>query len=614
MPIKLMNAKRSLVLCFIILHSVCVLTAFAQGTALTYQGRLMDSNSAFTGTAEFQATLWSAVSGGTALATNSPPGVIVGVTNGLFVLPLDFGANFPGADRWLQIEVRTTIGPFTLLSPRQKLTAAPYAITAGNLSGLLPTTQLTGSLPSANLGGNYSGAVEFNNTANIFNGMFSGGGAGLSNVNATALGGLTASNFWQLGGNNITSNQFFGSINWQPLNFKVGGYRALRLEFPDAGSLNNVSPTVIGGNEANHVVSADGFVRGGVIGGGGSLLYPNVISNTTSFDTIGGGWGNVVSNWVNYATIGGGQFNQVAADEATAAGGGYNQAVGFSSAIGGGGANTAAGSWSTIPGGRANIAAGDYAFAAGRRARANDAGSFVWADSQGADFSSTTSNEFNVRASGGVRIESTKGIHLHAADSPMIVRDFDTFTANAPANKAGIGRWGLFMENSALTAGIPSISGRIFQVARYDTNGTYTQLMRVDQSGNLYTTGAINPPSDRNAKENFRSINPREVLEKVAALPIAKWNYKVDPTTTHLGPVAQDFHSAFTVGTDDKHIATVDADGVALAAIQGLNEKVEAGGQRSEVRIQKLEAENTELKQRLEKLERLFIEKSGGGK
>lgn len=41
--------------------------------------------------------------------------------------------------------------------------------------------------------------------------------------------------------------------------------------------------------------------------------------------------------------------------------------------------------------------------------------------------------------------------------------------------------------------------------------------------------------------------------------------------TPHLGPMAQDFHAAFNVGMDDKHMATVDEEGVALAAIQGLN-------------------------------------------
>jgi hypothetical protein len=110
----------------------------------------------------------------------------------------------------------------------------------------------------------------------------------------------------------------------------------------------------------------------------------------------------------------------------------------------------------------------------------------------------------------------------------------------------------------------------------------------------------VNPPSDRNLKENFRAVDAQEVLAKVAALPLTRWNYKASPGEEHIGPVAQDFHAAFGLGTDDKHIATVDADGVALAAIQGLNRKLET-------EATTLRAENAELKARLERLERLLI-------
>jgi hypothetical protein len=84
--------------------------------------------------------------------------------------------------------------------------------------------------------------------------------------------------------------------------------------------------------------------------------------------------------------------------------------------------------------------------------------------------------------------------------------------------------------------------------------------------------------SDRNSKEAFTAINPRAVLEKVSALPITEWKYKVEASgTEHIGPMAQDFHAAFGLnGADDKHISTVDESGVALAAIQGLNQKLEA--------------------------------------
>ena len=65
------------------------------------------------------------------------------------------------------------------------------------------------------------------------------------------------------------------------------------------------------------------------------------------------------------------------------------------------------------------------------------------------------------------------------------------------------------------------------------------------------------------------------VLAKVAQLPIEEWSYKSEEGQRHLGPVAQDFYAAFGLGADDKHITTVDEGGVALAAIKGLNTKVE---------------------------------------
>lgn len=109
--------------------------------------------------------------------------------------------------------------------------------------------------------------------------------------------------------------------------------------------------------------------------------------------------------------------------------------------------------------------------------------------------------------------------------------------------------------------------------------------------------------SDRNAKEHLAAVNPSEVLAKVVALPLSTWNYKSQDTSIrHIGPMAQDFKAAFAVGETDTGISTVDADGVALAAIQGLNQKL------AETR-----AENAELRARLEKLEQLINAKNGGG-
>ena len=99
-----------------------------------------------------------------------------------------------------------------------------------------------------------------------------------------------------------------------------------------------------------------------------------------------------------------------------------------------------------------------------------------------------------------------------------------------------------------------------------------------------------------------------------------QWRFMAEPDgVKHFGPTAQDFHAAFGLGEITTGIATLDADGVALAAIQGLNEKLEARSQQAvarsqqaEASVRKLELENTALKQRLENLERLLNRQIGG--
>ena len=131
---------------------------------------------------------------------------------------------------------------------------------------------------------------------------------------------------------------------------------------------------------------------------------------------------------------------------------------------------------------------------------------------------------------------------------------------------------------------------------------TYTQQMSLDASGNLVvsdniTCTAINITSDRNAKEDFKPVSPRDVLAKVSALPISEWQYKSEKAgdaeaARHIGPMAQDFSAAFALGRDDKHISVVDEGGVALAAIQGLNEKLD----QKDAQIRELEKSVAELR------------------
>jgi hypothetical protein len=99
--------------------------------------------------------------------------------------------------------------------------------------------------------------------------------------------------------------------------------------------------------------------------------------------------------------------------------------------------------------------------------------------------------------------------------------------------------------------------------------------------------------SDRNLKRDIEPVDEQAVLERVARMPISTWSYKSDdPTVRHLGPMAQDFHAAFGLGTTDRAYDPIDAHGVEMAAIKALYERL----RRNEEMIERLERENRELR------------------
>lgn len=723
----------------------CTMNAPAQGTAFTYQGRLTAGGGTANGIYDLQFTIYDALSGGN-IAGGPLIWTAAPVTNGLFTAGLEFGAGvFNGNARFLEVGVRTngSASGFVALTPRQPITATPYAI--------------------------------FSSTAGSMN------------------NGL------------IQNPAFFGTTGNTPLELFAGGKRALRLEPTGIdGSHSNII-NVIAGSSVNF--AAPGVVGATIAGGGAANYFGFGATNrvTDNFGTVGGGAGNIASN--RSATVSGGSGNASIGQFSTVAGGSVNTSSGNYSVIGGGNANRSEGYFSTVGGGSQNISSGDLAIvpggmfnraegysslAAGYRAVASHDGAFVWADRQDEDFSSTTENDFSIRAAGGVRIsDSTPGIffgartrqtlnllgeaygigvqpytfyfrgdsadggadfvwyrggshtdyhddpgpggarlmrlanngdlqvtgdyygrghlwlhayegdgssgtaYIQARDSSVnssiglqlrtqssgavrdalylspdgntrVERDVNvdggayfgastrqmlnlynatfgigvqnfTFyqrsdnsfawyrqgTHSDTANDAGAGgtRMMTLDGNGELHVGGGIYAGLSLQNREtigyvqnppagerwewYVSGGTCRlwsngNKMWVDTGGNLQTIGAVNPSSDRNVKENFALVDSRAVLDKIAELPIRTWNYTNDPSSRHIGPVAQDFHAAFSLGSDDKHIATVDADGVALAAIQGLNQKVEE--QRHELkeksaRIEALEKELTALKE-----------------
>ncbi len=597
-------------------------TASAQGTAFTYQGRLSDGANPASGIYDLRFTIYDTGGGSGLVAgpvTNSP----TGVTNGLFTVTLDFGAGvFTGAERWLDVGVRTNGGSaFTTLVPRQKLTPAPYAVFAGGAQAAASVA--AGEVNSAALA---TGAVASSAIAD--------GSIAVQDLSP----GLLNNTFWRLDGNTGTTPgaHFLGTADNGALELKVNNARALRLE------PNGVSPNFIGGHPDNLV--SNGFLGATISGGGGAGILKHKVGGNHA--TIGGGVANTASGHTatiagggtnsasgSYATVGGGDSNAADADHATVAGGWVNAAGALYAAVGGGKENTASASFATVSGGDGNTASRTAAFVGG--GRHNSAGGLYatvsGGDSNAADADHATVAGGWVNAAGALYASVGGGLGNTASGNYATVpgghNNFATTRAfaagqNAQANHAGCFVWSS-RDNPA-----PSFATNRFHVhasegfsvdyagqrgdgggQRWVVLGGYSdfsgQTISTWTGARLTDGGVWTDNSDRNAKENFAPVDGSEVLAKVAALPVQTWNYKTEgPDVRHIGPVAQDFHAAFGLGNDDKHLAALDSAGVALAAIQGLN--------------QKLEAENAALKQCLTHLEelvrKLATERNGGGR
>lgn len=135
----------------ILLLLLSVTASRAQTTGFTYQGALSDGGTLATGNYDLQFSLWDSASAGNQIGATQTLNA-VSVSNGIFSVVLDFGANaFSGGSRFLEISTRPLgVGEFTMLSPRQQITSTPYAIrslsatTADTATTALNATQLGG--------------------------------------------------------------------------------------------------------------------------------------------------------------------------------------------------------------------------------------------------------------------------------------------------------------------------------------------------------------------------------------------------------------------------------------------------------------------------------------
>ncbi|MBV8489749.1 MAG: tail fiber domain-containing protein [Candidatus Eremiobacteraeota bacterium] len=330
-------------------------------------------------------------------------------------------------------------------------------------------------------------------------------------------GGFVGGNF-----NNVAAGYASGVLSGGQ-NYACDSYTAI-----SGGISNVISPAsslsvqyaAIGAGEDNTI---NGNGNAAFIGGGGS----NSVNATAGF--IGAGSGNFINqngatNGAYAAVIGGGYQNVVGASGANIAGygaiggGSYNQVDGQDGTVGGGNRNGANATYSSVLGGSANVASGT--------------GSMVPGGS-------------NNTAAGFTSLAA--GYHAYAATGAFVWSDDSSsaITKSTATNQflARVAGGVTFWTNSAMTTGVKVAAGG----------------------------GSWSSASDRNLKTAYRSIDADDVLDKVSLLPIGTWSYISEPGVRHVGPMAQDFYAAFGVGEDNRHITTIDEDGIALAAIQALH-------------------------------------------
>ena len=109
--------------------------------------------------------------------------------------------------------------------------------------------------------------------------------------------------------------------------------------------------------------------------------------------------------------------------------------------------------------------------------------------------------------------------------------------------------------------------------------------------------------SDSNAKTDITAVDHREMLRDLSGLPVTAWQYAHDQRRRYVGPMAQDFRACFGLGHGEKHISTLDADGVALSAVKGLIAELQERKDRSAAQARRLADLEAELRALYEKMQ-----------
>jgi uncharacterized small protein (DUF1192 family) len=347
---------------------------------------------------------------------------------------------------------------------------------------------------------------------------------------------------------------------------------------------------LVGGGTSNVAGGTSSFVGAGqgnqacdeysAIAGG----YFNAVSGNYGDGFIGGGENNVVTGTDSDSAVIAGDANEVSNAVSAVVAGEGNQVAATYSLIGSGNENavTAGGTYAAIVGGNQNNLSAEYGFiGAGTNNTVSGEYAFV-----GGGNSNTVSGSAAVIGGGqgsyaeGAYATVPGGYDNNAAGELSFAAGFKSY-----ARYAGSFVWSDYASGATLleSTGVNQFLARATGGFTLWTNATNTVGATLAPGSGTWASA-----SDRNLKTDVARIDDAAVLNEVAALPISRWSYKSERGVRHVGPMAQDFYAAFRVGEDDKHITSIDEDGVALAAIKALHARVGA-----------LDAENVQLRRQL---------------
>ena len=344
--------------------------------------------------------------------------------------------------------------------------------------------------------------------------------------------------------------------------------------------------TFVGGGDSNTAISQRSVIVGG---------RKNVVDTTSSYSGIGAGY----YNWVvgEYSVIAGGISNYASGHGATIGGGGTtlwgwfpgggNRAIGDFSTIGGGQENSAAilgvvsgGGWNKADGFSAGICGG-YSNQAG--VNADDTAAFVGGgfdnhaeekfasvlggrnNKAAGSYSSVSGGKDNFNLGGYCTIPGGESdtIGIWATHSMAFGKGVMVNTAYRVVYFEGTNSGRLGINRDDIDGGI----GYPIHVGTNTGNGNGAHLT----AGGAWTNG-----SSRSFKEDFQRLDARELLDRISRMPIESWRYK-GSGERHIGPISEDFVSAFNVGTvdekgnrDTEYLSSGDVAGVALAGVQQL--------------------------------------------